>query len=198
MDAAIDPAAGPQILSFASARAEALASVPTENHSLDRPLRQPDRGRVGLLAGAGAFPIRFAQAARAAGHEVFGVGICGMADPALGSHCDGYREFTIYLGGYAVECGLKAMLLSAVPATRRGAEADKFRGTAAHDYRWLLHRYLLTGAPPPPREVQRSLSALAAWNTAIRYSPAATPMAEASRFLRAAAEVVQWADRRTT
>ena len=102
MDAAIDPTAGPQLLSFADARAEALAAVPTENHSLDRPLSAPPPGRVGLLAGAGSFPIRFADAAREAGHEVFGVGICGMADPALADHCDGYREFTISKCGSAI------------------------------------------------------------------------------------------------
>ena len=102
MDAALDPTAGPQVLSFASACAPAGPAADPRDHSLDRPLVAPPPGRVGLLAGAGHFPIRFADAARAAGHEVFGVGICGMADPALADHCDGYREFTISKCGSAI------------------------------------------------------------------------------------------------
>ena len=71
-------------------------------HSLDRAPCPPPPGRVGLLAGAGAFPRRFAEAARRQGHEVFTVGIAGMADPALAGVSDGYREVAISKVGSAI------------------------------------------------------------------------------------------------
>ncbi|MGL4424294.1 MAG: LpxI family protein, partial [Gemmataceae bacterium] len=42
---------------------------------------------VGLIAGAGRFPIVFAEKARECGIPVVCVGIAGMADPALASIC---------------------------------------------------------------------------------------------------------------
>lgn len=46
--------------------------------------------RVGLLAGAGRFPIAFAQAARRQGVAVYCVGVWGMVSDELASHCDGF------------------------------------------------------------------------------------------------------------
>jgi DUF1009 family protein len=51
---------------------------------------------VGLLAGAGRFPIAFAEAARAQGHKVSGLGIANLFDEKLASVC---HEFdTVPLG----------------------------------------------------------------------------------------------------
>lgn len=47
-------------------------------------------GPIGLLAGAGRFPIVFAEAARALGIPVCCVGVEGMADPELEGKCDRY------------------------------------------------------------------------------------------------------------
>jgi len=41
------------------------------------------RGTLGILAGGGPFPGRVAAAARAAGRDVFVVGLEGYADPAV-------------------------------------------------------------------------------------------------------------------
>lgn len=46
--------------------------------------------RLGLLAGAGQFPIMFAKAAREQGHFVCGVGVRDMASPELAGLCDQY------------------------------------------------------------------------------------------------------------
>jgi DUF1009 family protein len=46
--------------------------------------------RIGLLAGAGRFPILFAEAARRQGREVIGQGIDGMASDELRSLCTHY------------------------------------------------------------------------------------------------------------
>ena len=97
MDAAIDPTTSPQLLRLAE-HTRRRAPDPAE-HTLDRPLRTPPPGRVGLLAGAGAFPFRFAEAARRGGHAVFAVGVQGMCDPALADLCDGYREAPICKAG---------------------------------------------------------------------------------------------------
>jgi len=49
--------------------------------------------RVGLLAGAGRFPLAFAEAAHRQGIQVYCVGVAGMADAeALGSLCHWYTE----------------------------------------------------------------------------------------------------------
>lgn len=51
---------------------------------------------VGLLAGAGRFPIAFAEAARAQGHKVWGLGVVDMFEEELASVC---HEFdTVPLG----------------------------------------------------------------------------------------------------
>ena len=46
--------------------------------------------RVGLLAGAGRFPIAFAEAARRQGVSVYCVGVWGMASEELREICDGF------------------------------------------------------------------------------------------------------------
>ena len=46
---------------------------------------------VGLIAGAGRFPILFAEKARASGIPVICVGIAGMADPVLREICPQFR-----------------------------------------------------------------------------------------------------------
>lgn len=47
--------------------------------------------KLGLMAGAGKFPIQFAKAARAAGHYVYGLGVRGMASEELFTACDEFR-----------------------------------------------------------------------------------------------------------
>jgi UDP-2,3-diacylglucosamine hydrolase len=66
--------------------------------------------RVGLLAGAGRFPISFAQAARKQGHHVYGVGVMGMADPELRSTCHSYVEAPLARIGRAISLFKKARI----------------------------------------------------------------------------------------
>jgi hypothetical protein len=58
--------------------------------------------RVGLLAGAGRFPIVFAEAAKRQGIKVVCVGVAGMASPELAQHCYSYNEGPLARFGYAV------------------------------------------------------------------------------------------------
>ena len=57
----------------------------------------------------------------------------------------------VYLGGYAVECALKALILSLRPEHEQRREIDSFRGGKAHEFQWLLLRHReLGGANFPP------------------------------------------------
>lgn len=57
---------------------------------------------VGLLAGAGRFPIVFAEAARRQGYDVHGVGVIGMADATLRDQCSSYDEVGLGKIGKAI------------------------------------------------------------------------------------------------
>lgn len=58
--------------------------------------------RVGLLAGAGRFPLAFAEAARRQGHFVHCVGVMGMAPPELQEICHSYAETPLARLGRAI------------------------------------------------------------------------------------------------
>ncbi|HXY36442.1 MAG TPA: LpxI family protein, partial [Planctomycetaceae bacterium] len=51
--------------------------------------------RIGLLAGAGRFPIAFAEAARRQGVPVVGVGLLGVASDSLRELCDYYTTASL-------------------------------------------------------------------------------------------------------
>jgi DUF1009 family protein len=48
--------------------------------------------RVGIIAGQGTLPFLVARGMRAAGREVFCVGLRGQFEPALRAECDAFRE----------------------------------------------------------------------------------------------------------
>lgn len=58
--------------------------------------------RVGLLAGSGIFPLRFAEAAFHQGHSVFCVGVQGMVSDELIPFCDGFVTAPIARLGKAI------------------------------------------------------------------------------------------------
>lgn len=72
--------------------------------------------RVGLLAGAGRFPISFAEAARKQGHHVYGVGVMGMAPPELREICYSYVEAPLARIGRAITLFKKARINRVVMA----------------------------------------------------------------------------------
>lgn len=59
---------------------------------------------VGLLAGAGRFPLYFVEKARASGIPVVGVGFRGMADPILAERCDRFYWTRLTTLGRIVSC----------------------------------------------------------------------------------------------
>lgn len=72
--------------------------------------------RVGLLAGAGRFPMAFAAAAKAQGYTVVGVGVMGMAPPELAEMCDFYYETPLARVGRAIRLFKRAQVKQVVMA----------------------------------------------------------------------------------
>lgn len=102
----------------------------------------------------------------------------------------------VYLGGYVVECVLKALILTHTSRGRRADVLASFRGTLAHNFGWLRARYRQAGGADFGGSVQRAFSGVALWNPNLRYEPGVLSAAVAADFL-AAVEVI-WAatDRR--
>lgn len=90
--------------------------------------------RVGLLAGAGRFPVAFAEAARAQGLQVVGVGVMGMASPELDGLCDTYHESPLAQIGRAIRLFKRAKI-------DRVVMAGKIEKTVLFQS-WLLFRLL--------------------------------------------------------
>ena len=103
----------------------------------------------------------------------------------------GRHAGAIYLGGYAVECGLKALLLANVPSRFEMETQDSFRGAAAHDFLGLRHRCEGVGVNFPPH-LARNLRSVREWDVADRYNPAGATAARAAEFLAAAAAILNW------
>jgi UDP-2,3-diacylglucosamine hydrolase len=72
--------------------------------------------RVGVLAGAGRFPIAFAEAARRQGLHVVGVGVMGMVSPELAPLCHAYFETPLARLGRAIRLFKRAGVRRAVMA----------------------------------------------------------------------------------
>ena len=101
-----------------------------------------------------------------------------------------------YLSGYAVECGLKALLLERLPkADERQAMTDGFRGTRGHDLRWLRKEYHEHGGPLMTAEVERAFAGILVWRTSVRYSPSSR-RSEAGPFLAEVDRILEWMDGR--
>ena len=110
----------------------------------------------------------------------------------------GYPTGAVCLAGYAVECGLKALILAGVPARRRTAAEATFKGNRAHSFVWLRKEYRRTGGAAFPPEIEAAFAEVDAWATNLRYSPTQLPAKRADRFLAAAGRLLDWADGRLT
>jgi hypothetical protein len=64
----------------------------------------------------------------------------------------------VYLAGYAVECALKALLLSSLAPGARQTMVASFRGAKAHDFEWLSGEYRKSGGSHFPGEIARLLN----------------------------------------
>ena len=100
----------------------------------------------------------------------------------------------VYLTGYAVECILKALLLSNTPSRGQAAVLQSFRGAMAHDLLWLRGRLGSVGVTVP-LAVAKELAFVASWSVDLRYEPGTGDREDAQRFVTAARLILQWANR---
>jgi HEPN domain-containing protein len=101
----------------------------------------------------------------------------------------------VYVGGYAVECALKALLLSSEPARRNTETLESFRGSIAHDFNWLRQGLTLRKVQMPAG-VSEALGGVLWWSTDLRYDPAEIDLKPARAFIKSCEEVLAWARRR--
>lgn len=102
---------------------------------------------------------------------------------------------SVYLAGYAVECILKALLLSSSPAGERAAVLATFGGAGAHNIGWLRDR-VVARCGRLPVGVARPVSLVGSWSTDLRYEPGPGDRGDAEAFLAATAVILKWADGR--
>jgi HEPN domain-containing protein len=103
----------------------------------------------------------------------------------------GYTTAAVYLAGYAVECMLKALILTRDPKTQHRATLATFRGQAAHDFEWLRAQ-LAQRSVHLAKPVSRALIEVTGWTTSLRYDPSTMRRRDAEAFLKAADAVVLW------
>ncbi len=89
--------------------------------------------RIGLLAGAGRFPLAFAEAARRQGLSVVGVGALGMASDSLRDLCDYYTTASVGRIGRSISIFKRFGVKSVVMA----GKVDKT--VLFKKFRWIRH-----------------------------------------------------------
>jgi len=101
----------------------------------------------------------------------------------------------IYLTGYAVECILKALLLTSTPVGERAQLLATFHGAIAHNIVWLREQ-LVQRIGRLPVQQARHVSLVSSWSTDLRYEPGLGDPEEAEEFLTATDSVLEWANGR--
>lgn len=120
-----------------------------------------------------------------------------------------HHRGAVYLAGYAVECALKAYVISRVPGTQRfddalaqrqqaGEMLPVLRGKQAHSLARLLRATDLEAAMDAQVELKKDWGAICQkWNPNLRYDPTHwTDRAAARRFVAGVDRVYRWVDER--
>lgn len=102
---------------------------------------------------------------------------------------------SIYLAGYAVECMLKALLILQTSVGRRKRLLESFRGSRAHDLRWLRREVSGRGVNFPPAVIDH-LAYLSTWSVASRYEPGEGDVDDAKDFVARTHTFLAWGDNR--
>lgn len=102
----------------------------------------------------------------------------------------------VYLAGYAVECGLKALILALVPAHQQPAVIGQFRTAHAHNFDWLRSLHRAYGGAEPPVGVAVAFTIVADWGTDLRYNPREAYTGDTDDFYDAVAVIMEWVERR--
>jgi hypothetical protein len=104
----------------------------------------------------------------------------------------------VYLAGYSVECGMKAVILSQIPLHKRPKFMQEyFRGSIAHDYEYLKS-LLREKQIHMPSGIVSHLRNVVTWSTDLRYEVGQIKSTEAIRFLSSVTEILNWAKGRSS
>jgi HEPN domain-containing protein len=107
----------------------------------------------------------------------------------------GYTTAAVYLAGYAVECMLKAVILSNEPIQRNAETLNSFRGVHGHAFEWLREQMKKRQVHLPPDKA-KELTRIYGWTTSLRYDPIVLRQRDAERFLTSVDIVIDWAKER--
>jgi len=104
-----------------------------------------------------------------------------------------YNLDAMYLGGYAIECSLKALILEATAAANRQATLAKItRGASMHEVETL--KAVLNGLGQRiPLEIVKRLRR-SSWSSSLRYATGRTDTGETRAFLKTAKLVYDWVE----
>ena len=107
-----------------------------------------------------------------------------------------YYLDAIYLGGYAVECALKALILHRTPNRKfPDIYVEITSGQKAHDFEFL--RGILRRKPINiviPKSTMEEFRKVATWSTSLRYETKRIGYDVGSDFLSAVARIRDWAE----
>ena len=122
----------------------------------------------------------------------------GDAQYLLASGDDARGTGAMYLAGYAVECGLKALHLSRLPPDGQAAAMKGYRTARSHGYEWLRRQCVaVPGGNVFTQTAQDLLADLDGWETRLRYNPASTPIRDARAFVVSAEQFLTWIEEKT-
>jgi HEPN domain len=106
-----------------------------------------------------------------------------------------YYLDSMYLGGYVVECALKALILARTPRNQRQQKCTIIsRGTRGHDFEYLRAELKAAKCPVPP-QIVLLLGRVAEWSTEWRYAVGLGQYRRAKEFFDAVQEIRNWTER---
>ena len=99
----------------------------------------------------------------------------------------------VYIGGYCVECSLKALIVAATPEARIADAVEGWKRGGGHDLEGLMRQYVRASGLSIPRDVQRHLMRVNGWRVEMRYDSGGTQPAHATDFLQSTRAIMDWA-----
>lgn len=108
-----------------------------------------------------------------------------------------YRLDAVYLGGYCVECALKALILDRTPEPKRQAELERIgRGSQGHDLEILAKNLKLSKKVAIPGDTRVAVDFVARrWGTELRYRGEHVLGREVIPFLENVRAIHAWVER---
>jgi len=105
--------------------------------------------------------------------------------------------YAMYLGGYAIECDLKALIFRRTPNRSFEKVYDEVTsGRKAHDFEFLKG---LLRRPPTnltfPKEIMEPFRRVATWSNDLRYESGIREYDEVKEFLEAVAAIRTWVEK---